>query len=151
MHFSQISGFFDILGKSQKAYTRQLEPVCRKWELTRSELDVMLFLYNHPQYDRAADIVEHRGMAKSHVSLSVANLEQRGLLVRTFSSSDRRTAHLQLTREGSAIAQEGRQLQQLFFSRLYAGVEPEEMVFWEKIVKKVHENVENFDKTETIE
>ena len=44
---SHISSYFDILGKAQKVYSKQLEPVCRKWELTRSELDVLLFLLNN--------------------------------------------------------------------------------------------------------
>ena len=104
-----ISGYFDTLTQSQKIYTRQLEPVCRKWELTRSELDVLLFLYNNPQYTRAADIVAHRGMTKSHVSLSVVNLEQRRFLERQFSAEDRRAANLFLTPEGRQIAAEGKQ------------------------------------------
>ena len=150
MHRSQISRYFDILGKCQKAYARQLEPLCRKWEMTRSEMDVLLFLYNNPQYDRAADIVSHRGMAKSHVSLSVTNLEQRELLVRTFSASDRRTAHLCLTDPGKAIAREGKELQEAFFAELYTGVKSEERILWEQIIEKIWDNVENFDKTETI-
>jgi MarR family transcriptional regulator for hemolysin len=142
-----ISSYFDTLSQSQKIYTRQLEPVCRKWELTRSELDVLLFLYNNPQYTRAADIVTHRGMTKSHVSMSVANLEQRKFLERQFSPADRRTANLLLTPQGRQIAAEGKQAQQRFFEELYQGVTEDEFRLWEAVTQKVRANIENLNKT----
>ena len=147
MYPVQISSFFDILSQSQKAYSRQLEPVCKKWNVSRSEMDVLLFLYNNPGYDRAADIVTHRGMTKSHVSMSVANLCDLELLVRNFSEVDRRTAHLELTDRGREIAAEGKQAQQEFFARPYQGVPEEELELVKNITRKVCENIENINKT----
>ncbi len=138
----QIATYFDILGQSQKAYSRQLEPVCKQWDLTRSEVDVLLFLYNNPQYDRAADIVTKRGMAKSHVSMSVASLADRGLLERLDSPEDRRTVRLRLMPEGKKIAAEARKAQTQFFALLYEGVSEEELAAWQKINQKVCENIE---------
>lgn len=143
----QISNYFDILSQAQKAYTRQLEPVCKKWNLSRSELDVLLFLYNNPGFDRAADIVTHRGMAKSHVSMSVTNLAGLGLLERRFSPVDRRTAHLRLTPRGEEIAAEGREAQRAFFGLLYGDIPEEEFRLWEKITQKVCKNIEKLNKT----
>ncbi len=143
----QISSFFDILSQSQKVYTRQLEPVCKKWDLTRSEVDVLLFLYNNPGFDRAADIVTRRGMAKSHVSLSVANLADRGLLYRQYSPVDRRTAHLKLTCAGEKIAAEAREAQKHFFQLLYSGIPEEELTLWEKITDQVCKNIESLEKS----
>ena len=146
MYHVQISTFFDILSQSQKAYSRQLEPVCKKWNVSRSEVDVLLFLYNNPGYDRAADIVTRRGMTKSHVSMSVANLCDLELLVRNFSEVDRRTAHLELTDRGREIAAEGKQAQQEFFARLYQGVPEEELELMKNVTRKVCENIENINK-----
>ncbi len=149
MEAANISGFFDILGKAQKHYAKHLEPICKKWALTQNELAVLLFLQNNPQLDRAADIVACRGIAKSHVSLSVANLEGRGFLQRRFEPADRRTSHLELTERGRAIAGEGQRRQRLFFEELYAGVTGEEFEFLRSLSQKIMENIENFDKTET--
>ena len=150
MHPIRIAAFFDILGQSQKAYGRHLEPVCKKWDLTRSEADVLLFLYNNPEYDRAADIVTHRGMTKSHVSLSVSSLADRGLLLRQDSPEDRRTVHLRLSEEGCAIAAEAREAQQRFFGGLYTGISPQELEQWDRITQKVFENIEILNKTQAI-
>lgn len=147
MHFGANFNYFDIMAAAKKHYSRLLEPVCREWDLTRNELDVLLFLYNNPEYDRAADIVSRRGIAKSHVSLSVTNLEQKGMLVRRFDPSDRRMAHLELCENGKKIAQEARQLQQRYFSSMYQGITEEEFEIWRKITQKVCSNIENLNKT----
>lgn len=147
MQSFQISAYFDMLSQSQKAYARQLEPVCKKWGLTRSEVDVLLFLYNNPQYDRAADIVTRRGMTKSLVSMSVASLADRQLLERQDSPADRRTTHLRLLREGERIAAEARAAQKQFFDRLYEGISREEQETWNSIIQRIHNNIEHLSKT----
>jgi MarR family transcriptional regulator for hemolysin len=134
--------YFDTLHRAQKAYTRMLEPICRRWELTRNELDVLLFLYNNPELNRAADIVSHRGMAKSHVSLSVSNLERRGLLFCCKDPSDRRTVHLELAGEAGEIARAGQEAQKAFFSRIHRGVTPEEFVLWRSVSQKISGNIQ---------
>ena len=141
--------YFNTLGMAKKSYNTILAPVCSKWELTRNELDVLLFLQNNPQRDRATDIVTYRGMAKSHVSMSVANLESRGFLARKFDKADRRTAHLVLTEQGYVVAGEARKYQSQFFSALYQGVTEDEFALWGRVTEKVCDNIHNLNKTLT--
>ena len=143
MELFQTASYFDIIGQAKKTYGKWLEPVCKKWTLTRNELDVMLFLHNNPAFDRAVDIVTRRGIAKSHVSLSVSTLEAKGLLERCFEPNDRRTAHLKLTAQGRAIAEEGRGVQEAYFDRIYADISPEELAVWRALTEKVCKNIEN--------
>ena len=146
MHPVRIGAYFDMLSTSQKGYSKILDPVCKKWDLTRSEMDVLLFLYNNPEYDRAADIVTRRGMTKSLVSMSVATLEERGLLQRQCSPTDRRTMHLRLPEAGEKIAAEGREAQQQFFDQLYMGISEEELALWDSITQRVYKNIEELSK-----
>lgn len=140
--------YLDTMAIAQKHYGKHLEPICKTWNLTHNEVDVLLFLHNNPQYDRAADIVSRRGIAKSHVSLSVKNLENRGLLVRSFAPGDRRAAHLSLTEQGRVIAVESSHAQQVFFRALYEGVTEEEFARWKDIIQKVCKNIENMEEAE---
>lgn len=142
MQYIAPANYFDVLGKSQKAYARQLEPVCKKWNLTRNELDVILFLYNNPDFDRASDIVSRRGIAKSHVSMSVASLEGRGLLEKHFSETDRRTVHLKLTESAQEICSDGKIAQQAYFVILFGDISKSEMKFLENIIRKISQNLE---------
>lgn len=139
---------FDILAKSRKHYGKQFESICKEWKLTRNEMDVLLFLHNNPWFDRAADIVSLRGIAKSHVSLSVKNLEHRGLLERRFEPADRRTVHLVLTEQGQAIAGEGCQAQRRFFTALYDGITEEEFAQWKHTVQKICGNIDKMEISE---
>jgi len=133
--------FMDSMSKAKKNYARLLEPLCREWNLTRNEMDILLFLYNNPEYDRAADIVTVRGIAKSHVSVSVNDLENRGFLLRENDPHDRRAVHLRMTDQARSIAAEAAQQQRLFFSQLYAGIKPEELQAWKAIMERVSENI----------
>ena len=145
----ELTGYFDAMGKATKEYSRYQEPVCKRWNLTQNEMAVLLFLFNNPGRDRAADIVECRGIAKSHVSLAVSNLERRKILARHFEPTDRRTSHLALTEHGKEIAQEGKERQRAFFQALYAGVGPEEMELLRHLGQKILTNIAAFGKNET--
>lgn len=151
MKVSSRINYFNTLGMAKKSYNMILSPICNKWEITRNELDVLLFLQNNPQYDRATDIVTYRGIAKSHVSMSVANLESRGFLARKFDNADRRTAHLVLTEQGYGVAREARKYQTQFFSALYQGVTEEEFAVWGRVTEKVCNNIRNLEKILTDE
>lgn len=134
--------YFDSVGQARRCYGRALEPVCRAFGLTRNEMDVVLFLHNNPEFRRAADIVRHRGMAKSHVSLSVSSLERQGFLRRRFAEGDRRAAYLELTEIGLAVAREGRAVQEDFFRRLFDGISREELALWQEMTRRVQRNIE---------
>lgn len=140
-----LINYLDTMARAKKGYARLLEPICKKWDLTRSEMDILLFLLNNPELDRATDIVSRRGIAKSHVSLSVSNLERRGLLVRRFEPSDRRTAHLELTMDGATVAREGKKAQRQFFERIYQGLTEAEFEQWRRITQQVCDNIEHME------
>lgn len=139
--------YFDDLQKLQKRYGDLLEPVCEKWDLTRNEMDVLLFLYNNPHFNRAADIVTYRGIAKSHVSISVASLERRGYLHRTADSTDRRTVRLELTERAIGAAQAGKAAQQALGRALMRGLSDEEVRLLRQLGEKVRQNINDTEDT----
>ena len=137
--------YFDTMARAQKGYARLLEPLCRKWDLTRNELDVLLFLANNPDYDRAVDIVNNRGLSKSHVSLSITNLERREFLCRIPDPTDRRTVHLKLTDKAKEITDVGCRVQKQFMEYLHQGVSREQLELMMEFARRVHENIKNIE------
>ena len=93
--------------RAQKSYSRLMEPVCKRWNLTHNELDVLLFLANNPVHDTATDIVEVRHLTKSHVSASVKTLQARGYLQRVFLDGNHKTVHLRLTPAAGPVVEQG--------------------------------------------
>lgn len=137
--------FFDDLRKLQARYCALLEPICRQYSLTRNELDILLFLHNNPQFDRAADIVSYRGIAKSHVSLSVAALEARGWLRRETDDADRRIIHLLPTAAAAPAVDAGKKAQQSFASLLSADLTAQERRLLRQLLEKIHHTVDRLE------
>lgn len=137
--------YFDIMARAQKGYARLLDPICKKHDLTRNELDVMLFLANNPEFDRAVDIVNNRGLSKSHVSLSISALEEKKLLLRISDPTDKRTVHLKLTEQARKIAESGQIAQKRFFTYLHQGVSQEQIDMMIDFARKVNENIRNIE------
>jgi len=144
VHVNELN-YFDTMARAQKGYGRLMEPICKKWNLTRNELDVLLFLANNPEYDRAVDIVNNRGLSKSHVSLSITNLEKLGLLERLEDPCDRRTVHLRLLPASEEITTAGQMAQKRFFSYLHQGVTREQIDMMVDFARKVGENIKNIE------
>ena len=72
----------------------KIQPVPKKvmvrYDLSAAEVDVLLFLANNSQFDLAVDIVRVRKMQKSHVSLAVNKLCEKGYIQKETDAADRK-------------------------------------------------------------
>lgn len=93
----------DGLRQVFKLYDTLLQQACAQTGLTRTEADVLAFLYHHPGCDTAGEIVELRQLPKANVSQAVELLIGRGMLTRRTDAQDRRRVHLQLTDEAQKV------------------------------------------------
>ena len=136
---------WDGLSLFKKIYDQSLEPVCKKYQLTRMELDILLFLANNPALNTARDIVQLRALAKSHVCMSVDALARRGLLAQQTDEKDKRRVRLFVTKAGQPAARAGQAAQQAFFARLHAGVTAEEFGVLRTVLGKMLQNAQGED------
>ena len=58
-------------------YEMLAKEVCDKYHLNQMEYNILMFLYNNPQHNTAADIVKIRKSTKSHVSTAIKELEKK--------------------------------------------------------------------------
>ncbi len=130
----------DFTACIQKLYEKQMEPVSRSFELTAMELNILLFLANNPEYDTAGSIVERRHLTKSHVSVSVRALEERGLIRKEHRNGDRRTAHLVLMPSASAVIAAGRDAQAVYMAALTSGLTDEEIQIMKRCMDRMGGN-----------
>ena len=99
-----------------------------------------MFLANNREYKKASDIVEVLGIAKSHVSMTILSLEERGLLERTMDPCDKRSSILEL-KNTEAIVEEGRKAQNRFMEILLDGLDEKEVMDTKKSFEKIEENI----------
>jgi len=90
------------------------------------EFNILLFLANNPECDTAAQIIRKRAFTKSHVSMSVRSLEERGLLTGEYHGTDRRTIHLKLTDAAAPMVSDGKNVQKRAAEIICRGFSPEE-------------------------
>lgn len=132
---------FDNLFSGQNLYEQTVMPVCREFGLTYMEFTVLMFLHNNPQYDTAAQIVKIRRLTKSHVSISLKGLQERGLVKGQYFPGNQKTLHLSVTEAAEPVVAAGIAAQQEFGSKLARGFTPEELEQFRKLVEKLNENI----------
>ena len=114
-----------ISRKIALAYSAVCTPLCRQLELPQTAFDILMFLGNNPDYKTASEIVEIRHIKANLVSVNVDRLVREGYLTRRGVEGDRRKTELLCTEKAQPIIARGRQLQNAFSERLFAGMDEE--------------------------
>lgn len=122
-------------------YDQALDPVAQRWQLTRMELDLLLFLHNNPERATAAEAVRLRQWTKSHVSAAAHSLRTLGLLSAQHPQGNRKTLLLTPLPAARLVLQEGREAQRSFFQAMRRGFTPEEERALEAISEKITRNI----------
>lgn len=125
----------------ESLYTATVSPVCEKHGLTYMEFTVLMFLANNPQFDTASAIVRYRHLTKSHVSVSVRSLEDRGLVKGEHHERDRRAIHLTVLAAADAIVADGREAQQSFARILFSGFSEQESRQFTSLMMRIDKNI----------
>lgn len=132
---------FEHIFSGQNLYERTVMPVCKAYGLTYMEFTVLMFLKNNPQHDTAAQIVKIRRLTKSHVSVSLKGLQERGLVKGFYLPGNQKTLHLQLTELAKPIVEAGLAAQKEFGTKLARGFTQEELNQLYVLTEKIHENM----------
>ena len=136
-----ISELLKFLQKGNAAMEHLLSDAAEKWQLSVSELQIILFLDRMPQLDTARDVTLHCGMSKASVSGNVLRLATRGLLTVDVDLRDRRFQHLTLTEQASPIIQDtGKRIMQLD-AQLHAVLSEEESDLLRALLARINENI----------
>ena len=133
---------FEHYSAGETLYGKLLAPVCTQYGLTRMELNVLLFLYHNPEHDTASEIVKRRRLTKSHVSMSVRSLEEKGLLTCAYRGRNRRTIHLTLTDAAAEIVETGCAAQKQFTEVVFSGFTQEERDTLWNMIDRIDHNIE---------
>ena len=132
---------FEHIFMGQSLYEKSVMPVSRAYGLTYMEFTVLMFLQNNPKYDTAAQLVKIRRLSKSHVSVSVKGLQEKGLVKGVYYPGNQKTLHLRLTEAAIPIVEAGLRAQREFGAMLMRGFSPEEVEQLRYLTDKLHENM----------
>lgn len=138
---------WEVLGPFKMLYSSYLESVCKEYELTRTELDILLFLANNPTCDSAVDIVQKRYLAKSHVSTSIRTLTERGFLEQFRDHRDKRVIRLKICNAAAAVIQAGIQAQKACYECMCEGIPENRIAEMNDVLLQIRENIKKYSET----
>lgn len=133
--------FWDTTSLIRRLYDKEMQPVCEHYQITRMELDILLFLANNPSFDTARDIIERKKLTKSHVSASIKKLTERGLLETSYYPENRKNIHLKVQEEAREIVAKGREAQRAFGAVLTKNLSVEEIQELRDSFEKISDNI----------
>ncbi len=116
--------------------------VCDEYGLTQMEYDILMFLHNNPQHNTAAEIVKVRKSTKSHVSISLKNLENKGLVERIQSETNKKHIEIVLLDKAELIVEAGINAQKEFAQDVLSGLTEEEKRMCINVFNKICNNAE---------
>ncbi|WP_455682912.1 MarR family transcriptional regulator [Thomasclavelia sp.] len=138
-----IKDLLDSISITKKLYAISLEPVYKQYDLTKMELDILLFLANNPEYDSAKDIIERRQLAKSHVSTSIKSLIEKEYLKPTYLHNNKKTVHLILLDSSIEIIKAGQLAQKKFIETIFKDFTKTEKQIIINSFSKISQNANN--------
>ncbi len=129
---------------SKGLYQELLNPLCRKYELTDTQLVILLYLEDSNPADSAAMIMRFQRLKKSVVSNSIAELKRRGFVSSSFHEGNRKTKHLQTTEEARPIIEEAKKIQEDFVDILTRDLDEKEVEELNRLIAKVNHNMQEY-------
>ena len=121
-------------------YEKCTKPLREEYSLTQMEFDILMFLFNNPEYDRAKDIVEIRHLTKSHVSSSLKKLVQRNLIETSYTKVNKKDIHLRLSLQADEICQKALDVQKKYAKILFDGFTDEDLKTYQNLFLRVCHN-----------
>ena len=134
--------FWDEHKTITRYYEMKASGVCEKYQLRQLEYDILMFIYNNPEYNTAADIVRIRKSTKSHVSTSLKVLEDRGFVERRVDKDNKKHVTIHLLQLANEVIEDGIWAQKEFAQDMFEGLSEEEIKVFMNVFQKVYENAE---------
>ena len=106
------------------------------------EYDILMFLHNNPQHNTAAEIVKIRKSTKSHVSTSLKDLENKGLIRKIQSEDNKKHIEIVLLDKAKLIVEAGINAQKQFAQNVLSGLTEDEKHICINIFDKICCNAE---------
>lgn len=134
---------FDHSKKLAEAYEKVMQPICKKLDMPKTALDVLMFLANNPEFNTAGDVCRYRNIKAALVSFHVEKLVEAGFVERQAVKGDRRKCRLVCTEKAQPVIKEGRELQKKFAHKLIAGFSDDDMAHFKKCLHIVSNNIDS--------
>ena len=145
---SRVDDFLSVMDQFSKLHGRLMDQIAGTFSLSRTEVELILFLAAHPEQDLARDVAQLRMLPKSRVSRAVDSLHRKNYLDCVPDKADRRSVHLALSPQARAVAQASQRLHTQMLSSLLEGISRDEYQLVLRAMEKMSQNAGRFLQTD---
>ncbi|MDO4467751.1 MAG: MarR family transcriptional regulator [Bacillota bacterium] len=138
----ELKTFWDFISEFDESYHFHRKRIMNRFELSAIEVDVLLFVANNPELDTSSDFSRLRKIAKSHVSLAVNSLSEKGYLEKKEDEKNRKKIHLVPTKKADDIVAFGRKEQKEFAQAIQQGILEDEKEIMRNTMKRISQNLQ---------
>lgn len=132
---------FSFASKQTELYDRVKLKICKDYNIAQTAFDVVMFLFNNPEYNTAKDICERRGIKSGIVSVELEKLVKNSYVIKKTDEQDRRKQRLFLSEKTADIVRDGSKMQKIFAEKLQGDLTEEEKRIYEIAVSKIFANI----------
>lgn len=125
----------------KKLYYGMINKVGKKYNLSRNECDVLIFLKINPHLNTAKDITNCRGIAKSNVSIAIDALRKKGYLDVVTDSESRKINRILVSDKAKTVMDELGKCQEKCLGVITSNLSDEEEKFLKKLLQNIDDNV----------
>lgn len=141
--FMDMKSLWNFIYEFDQSYDYHRKLVMHRYDLTAMEVDVLLFLANNPEFNTSADFSRLRKIAKSHVSLAVNTLYEKGYVDKIADKKNKKKIHLVPTKSAKTIIDFGRAEQAKFTDVVDRNISEEERSFLRDIMNKMYQDLKD--------
>ncbi len=134
---SDVTAILPLSAHLKNLYGSSCRSVCRKYNLSQTEFDILDVLSSSCGLDTAAQISKLRYIKKANVSTAVDRLMDKGLVGRFGDEKDKRVIHLTLTESALETVSAIRQAQDAFISKVKAVLTENELETLTELIEKL--------------
>lgn len=125
-------------------YENLTKPLCVEMGLPQTAYDILLFVYNHPDFATAKDIYSIRKIKPSLLSFHIDRLVADGYLIRKNVEGDRRKVQLICTDKANKYMQKGAHLQCKYGQLMTEGLTKEQLDTFKECLMCIDKNAKKF-------
>lgn len=125
------------------AFENTFDDIKKKYNLTITEIRILLFLAMNENKNTARDMVEDIMIAKSHISISVESLVNKEIVIKIQDKKDKKKMHLVICNNKKYIIEEIVENQKKLTDSITQGLTEEEVEELKRLSEKVETNIKN--------
>ncbi len=139
--------YLGVISTIRAYFDETIKQIANNYSLKEMEYHVLAYLGQNSDKNTASEIVKSLKASKSHISITVQALTEKGFIEQYQKADNNKTIHLQLTEKGKQIFQESLSGFEDYLKQSSKGFDKEEIELFRSLVNRLYVNsLEGLDK-----